>query len=242
VRIGVGPAIRDYMIREEADGIGVYLGEPQGQITSWQLDIFAITKIGRFMVGTFFTVPASVGAAVGGAPDRLIGYAYAPGARAWAIRATGPNPTGGDVSRGPLVSTNVSADLKAAPVHCFGAGVGVFYAKGRIIETGGPLAVSRVDAVTPARLATITANAPGTNVVERWLMLFDSAVVPGAGTPPYFKTVPLDLAPGATGQETFEPALFFTNGISWGLSSTPDVFTPVPPGGDTVRVVTAQEW
>jgi hypothetical protein len=204
--------------------------------------VFALTKIGRFMVGTLFTVPASVGAAVGGAPDRLIGYAYSPGARAWAIRATGPNPTGGDISRGPLVSTNVSADLKASPVQCcFGAGVGVFYAQGRLVPTGGPLAASRVDAVTPARLATITANAPGTNTIETWLMLFNSAVVPGAGAVPFLPTVPLDLDPGTTGQASYDPALFFPNGIAWGLSSTPDVFTPVL-APNVVRVVTNQEW
>jgi hypothetical protein len=238
VRIGVGPNQRDYLIREEADGIGVYLGEPQGQLTSWQLDVYALTKVGRFMVGSFFTVPAAVGAAVGGAPDRLIGYAYAPGARAWMIRAIGPNPTGG--TGAGLVSVNVSAELKAAPVQCcFGAGVGVFNAKGRIITRGGPLATFREDAGTPARLATVTAYAPGTNVAEEWLMLFDAIAVPPNGTQPY-KGLALDLPPAATGELAFDPALFFTTGIVWAVSTTPDTLTLSL--ADTMRVVTAQEW
>jgi hypothetical protein len=238
VRIGLGPNNRDYITKGVADGIAIFLGEPQGQpATSWRLDVFALTPIGRFMVGSLFTVPAVVGAAVGGAPDRLIGHAYCPGARAWMIKAVGPNPTGGT---GVTVGVNVSAELKAMPVKCcFGQATGVFYARGRIINRGGPLATFREDAGTPARLSTIYAYCPGTNAAENWLMFFDAIAVPPNGTQPY-TGLAVDLDPGETGDLAFDPALFFTTGITWALSTTPDTLTLSL--ADTVRVITSQEW
>jgi hypothetical protein len=223
VRIGLG-INRDYVTKAACDGLGIMLSEPQGQTSvSWQLDIYASTEVGEFMVGTLFTVPGSVGGVLGLAPNRLIGHAYCPGARAWKIRAIGPATS---------VGANISADLKTVPIrYGFGLGSGVFYAQGRTILNGGeptaPLTFDRNDWVAPVLLQSVTAYNPGTNGVELWVMVFDLGAGPGPvlGNQPT-KGLSLDLPIGATGQLTLNPPVMMANGLWVAVSSTPDTYTP----------------
>jgi hypothetical protein len=242
VRIGLG-INRDYVTKAKADGIAVLLTDVQAQTAvSWQLDIFASTEVGEFMVGTLYTVPAAVGAVGTLAPNRLIGHAYCPGARAWKIRATGPSPTGG---AGPTVAQNISAELKAAPARCcFGQATGVFYAQGRVILNGGaltaPLTAVRNDWIAPVLLQTVTMYNPGTNGVELWGMAFDlgAGPGPGAGSQPT-RGLSIDLPQGATGQINLNPPILFQNGLWLVISTTPDTYTPPGAGTDQCRMISA---
>jgi hypothetical protein len=240
VRIGLG-VNRDYLTKAPTDAIGIILSEPQGlTAVSWQLDIFASTEVGSFMVGTLFTSPGAVGATVGVAPNRLIGHAVCPGARAWKIRAIGPNPTGGV---GQTVGANISADLKAIPVNAaaFGFGSGVFYAQGRVALNGGtataPLTAARQDWIGPNLLQGVSAYNPGTNATELWIMSFDFfslAGPPPNGSQPSFGLA-LDLPSGATGQLVLNPPVRYINGLWTMVSSTPDTLTA---SALTCRIIT----
>lgn len=236
MRIGLG-VNRDFVTKAKADGIAILLGEPQGlPATSWQLDIFASTQVGEFYVGTLFTAPPAGVVA----PNRLIGHAYCPGARAWKIRAVGPNPTGG---LGPTVGVNVSADLHVTPaVCCFGQATGVFYAAGREILNGGaataPMVNVRNDWTQPVLVQTVSVYSPSTNP-ELWAMLFDLGAGPGppGGAQPT-KGLALQLEPGQTNQLTLNPPILFTTGLWVAISTTANTLTAPGAGTDLCRIVT----
>jgi len=250
VRITLGQNT-SYQVAQPADAIAISLSE-DGQTfgassPSWQLDIYAGTEDGRYYVGTLNTVAAVNGRFLA----RVVGYAIAPGARSWNLEATGP-------AAGPAAGGVFYADLRVHPVVSApaGFGAGVFRVLGRTIinggigtETGGdntaPLANSRTD-FTNAIVFTGAfgynaepSGEPGT--ADIWIMFFDSATVPANGTEPtdgLAFQVPPDatfnfVAPGN--------GIFFRNGLTWAVSTTPDTLT-LAVGPAAARVVTLAEW
>jgi hypothetical protein len=228
---------RDYQVIAEADAIALTLSEPPSQQVTWQLDVYASTPVGRTFVGTINTVSAENS----GQCNRLIGYAVCPGARAWNVLAKGAPGSAG----------KVVGELRVAPVKesPSGAAVGVQRPSGRLLvngfspgNTGGEgtfgLAVARTDYVSPiAFTGAYGTNEAALNTV--WIMFFDSNAVPPDGTAPYF-----DLAFRVAAGGTFNfvaptDGIFFANGMTWAVSSTPGTLTIA---ATLARVTTNAAW
>jgi len=254
ISLSVNP---DYQIKERADAISISLSEsdavyPAGEQPTWQLDVYANTDAGTDYVGTLNTVAAINGLV----PARLIGYAIAPGARSWIIRATGPL-TGSSELGGVF-----TANLRAHPINpCgFGLGPGVYRVQGRTLINGAltsasgqgettagvvptaPLASARADFVAP--IAFTGAFGSNETASTIWIMFFNSISQPANGTQPFYGlsfNVPAGgtfnwIAPGAPAQ-----GIFFDEGLTWVASSTPNTLTAIAPG-PTARVVTMAMW
>jgi hypothetical protein len=216
-----------YSIDDRADAIAIALSEPDAQGVSWQLDIYAQTDVGKTFVGTILTV-ARTNSLFG---SRVVGYAVCPGARGWTIEATGPQP---------LVSAEVSADLKATVVNPApsGLGLGVYRPRRAPLILGGPLAAFRFDYVAP--IAMLSIQGSNESAAQLWLMLFDAIALPANGTQPY-NGLAFNLAANQSFTNLFpDGGLFFFNGFVWAASSTANTLTFA--AGGVCRIVDYAVW
>jgi hypothetical protein len=239
---------QSYQLDAKSDAIAISLsesGENYGNAApSWRLDIYALTLVARIYVGTINTVAAVNGIAL----SRVIAYAICPGARGWAIEPKGPNSDPGGEFSG-----RVYAELHAHALICcdaFGLAPGVFRPLGRTIwngviaseagaDTTAPTADARTDFTTPIALARVFGS--NESAARAWLMFFDSVGTPANGTQP-LHGLSFDLAVGQSFDWTApQNGVFFANGLTWALSTTPNTLT-LAVGGGGARVTTLGQW
>lgn len=212
-------------LQARADAIAIQLSEPSGQTVSWQLDVWAITDAGRTFVGTLYTCAASIGTQ----SNRLVGHAVCPGARSWAIEATGPAPAADQ-------SSSTLGYLDAAPCAAMppGLGAGVFYPQGRVLTVGGALAAARTDYSAPVRFRGFFGSNEGAST--RWIYLFNGTTTGSLG----LDGIALNVPAGGSFNLSLEDTIFCPGGFNWAISSSGSTFTA--DSGATFRVTTRAEW
>jgi hypothetical protein len=235
---------KSYVIESQADAIAISFSEsgetfPGGNSPFWQLDIYALTQESRVFVGTVFTVPPPNGTFL----SRIIAYAICPGARGWAIEATGPDDDFTGVWQG-----RVYGELRAHPVcECvaFGITPGVYRIAGRTLVSSGPVLGGQATR-TDFTSAIAFTGAQGSNdtAVPLWLMFFDATIVPPDGAQPT-DGLSFNLPPSAS-FSYIAPlnGLFFKNGLTWAASTTPGFLTlyVAAVGAPMPRVTTYATW
>lgn len=196
------------------DACAIALSQSVASAETWQLDVYCHIDEGSFMVGTITTNPP----ANGDPPSRLVAVASIPGAKGWSVKPRGPLNAWIDIV---LCATRVGP--MSVPLQALQYG-GQNAQGPRVWVDVGPLTFSQVFSTTARRAWQVYGASLNPAALARYVMLFDSATIPGNGARPTIGRAPLN-ANGTFSFDWKDRGRPLVNGLAIVVSSTPDALT-----------------
>jgi len=212
--------------------LSIFLAEGSDSTDSWRIQVRVMTDQGAVIVGEGHTVPPS---AAGEPPSRMVGAAFAPGAKGWMVTAFTENRAaqaqlilvsgkdGGSLSPGLTMVKAGSNNRSANPfITTFAA--------------AGPVSLALA---TPGQtVRELSGSWDPTLAAAGFVLVFDQAVAPVAGDVPIWGAHVGGTDPT---RWLWAPGDYIVRNTLWvGLSSTQGTFTPIVAARSTIYDVIQQ--